>query len=428
MDLLSTVMSLIALAVTLVCFVFGTSGILIYLFLRPIIDWGYDFAIFGLSVPALAGLLPLVYVCVKANVYFRKIPTTTPFFITVVICWVLYATIHLITIDMVNGHIIESIESVARISSTFAGYILIRHHCDTPNKYRALLLVLMGMGWLAFLNILLYQAGMTGSIEYKTFAGNSRVSGFSHGIISLRYYYAFALIAAIVFMGASRRVSSKVFGLATILISTIGLYFTFSKSAVLFFLTIMLFSTVLQVHKSQTKRVTQAVVLLSVGVPVLMFAGIDYVAAIFYKEISADPSAVALNGRFNAWALFFDRFQESSWLDIIIGNFDHLKTGFSGGVHNDYLMNLGRYGVIGLMIYVVMIATISFHAFVTFGFRQVITDYDRSKIILLRCFIVFWIIDVIGLHVSNMPVFMCLVFGLYGLVDQQRLRARGSYR
>ena len=127
---------------------------------------------------------------------------------------------------------------------------------------------------------------------------------------------------------------------------------------------------------------------------------------------------MVFQGRGGIWKSFLEDFRDEPIVAQMLGTFipANLSPGLKGGVHNDFLMNLNRYGYIGLIIYIIIIILMVKYAFIEFRKWIGKTPKLDSMIFLSGALTILWIIHSMGFHTSMYPSLMLILFGVFGLI------------
>jgi len=388
-------------------------GMIAFLFIRPIIDMTWDQNIFwGFSLLHITGIIPLfilIYVIITGRV--RTDFLRQNILYISLICFLGYVLLHLLYIGA-YGRMITGLDAFMRLTNTISGLILFPLAFHKEKHYKWFLNVII-ISSIIPLSILLLQAFGLVELRYQTSVGNIRYEGFYNGPVNLRYFFSFALLAVIAKMICYRKVS--VLGLIIGSFMFIGITLTYSKAGTLF---ILILPLVFMTLKKKARILLPLLILFSI--PIIWIQSSGYFNNVFIKEIGALEKDIdveyALQGRILIWQIFWDNFSNDSFTHQMLGSFSAGKVGFGGGIHNDFLLNLCRYGYVGLLLYSLLVFTMLKAAFLDFQKWIGQTAMLDSAIFIARALTALWLIDSIGLHPSMYPSLMLIVFGIFGLV------------
>jgi hypothetical protein len=286
----------------------------------------------------------------------------------------------------------------------FIGFYMVQAFFTDEKKIRYLLLSLILAGIFP-MSIGIYEF-VTNHHWHKTFTeGLIRNIGLYHDAITMRYYALQTILSIILY--CSMFLKSYVLNLIAILYacaSAIVMYKTYSKAG-LIVLSVWLFAwAVLR------RNIFLLILLVCLGVTAVSVENgvLTNVYRVFNKEIGAlngtGKSVRVFEGRVYLWKSLLNEWQELSPLQKTFGS-GKMAT----GSHNDYLMMLYHGGVFGLLIYLVLLATV--------GVRILVNLFERAgplNIGALMAFIM-WMTDSMGLVPSAYSGYQWFVWGVIGL-------------
>jgi hypothetical protein len=395
------------------------NGLMAYIIFRSIVDWGWAIKLLpGFSVTAVGSLIPIFFIAIKPRWIIRTYYMARQAFpLKVLFFLVLYSMLHWV-IDIYDYSFTHGLSGTIRLSSGIAGAVLFLHLVNTKERYKALLISILVLGLISQLAVILQSYGFfVGNSSFYNDNSLVRNSGLSHGVISIRQYAEFGILASISLFFMEKKLIIKALYLTAIVIMCYGIISVHSKAGIFFLLALVLLT-------SKTFFRTKEGIFLVISLmffSIILYTDIVlYVEKVFSKEILSIfinqqdfNNSNALNGRVVAWSLFFSKIENAPILDILLGSYNNLKIGFTGSVHNDFLLNFGRYGVVGLVIYILMI-----FSFIVFFLKKGCSRNDRqssSRVFMYRGLVLIWIIDSIGLQPSLYPVLLMLLFGFLAL-------------
>lgn len=387
--------------------------LIVFLLVRPLIEMTWETKIIGsFSLLDVSGVMPFFILLIFAmtkNVNTKFLSNSWLY--KSMILFFSYIILHLIYMIM-NHQLIFGLDSVMRLSNSLSGLILFPLAFSKENHYKSFLNVIIISSIIPFF-ILLLQ--LSGSLELRsqTAVGYVRYSGFFNGPVNLRYIFTLALLATFAKMICDHKVN--VLGLIVGILMLIGILLNFSKAGTLFILILpLIFATL----KKDARFILPLLILTSI--PIIWIQSSDYFDNIFLKEISAMQKNIdiefALQGRVRIWEVFWDQFSNEPFMTQMLGSFSAGKVGFGGGIHNDFFLNLCRYGYVGLLLYSFLVFVMLKSAFLDFKKWLGKTAILDSMIFIARAVTALWLIDSIGLHPSMYPSLMLFVFGVFGLI------------
>jgi hypothetical protein len=146
---------------------------------------------------------------------------------------------------------------------------------------------------------------------------------------------------------------------------------------------------------------------------------IDQIVQIFHKEIDfiegKGEAERTFNGRWYMWQEMYSDWNKLDWPAKTFGS-GKVAT----GSHNDYIQMLFHGGVVGLLIYLVLLGTI--------GFR-ILTNLRRkadSLTIAALMALTSWLVDTIGLVPSAYSGYQWFIWGIVGLSLRRRILDNAS--
>lgn len=296
----------------------------------------------------------------------------------------------------------------------FIGFYMLQafFHQEKGKPLETLLLAMIVAG-LFPIGVGVYQI-FTGRVWTAAQAeGIIRYVGLYHDAFTVRAY-AFQTILALLLYAAlygRRNILLKGAALVYGAVSAIVLFRAYSKAGIL---SLGLWAVV---WIGLQRKVKSLIVLGAAGFLVGVYYVseiIDQVARLFQKEIGAIHGKVEVSrtfaGRWYGWEGMIARWQEFGWVQKMFGSGE-----VATGSHNDYLQILFHGGVIGLLIYLVLLAAVGLKIMTNLWERV-----DPTGVAALMLFLM-WLVDTIGLVPSAYPGYQWFVWGMIGL--SLRLRA-----
>ncbi len=416
-----------AVAATLYVFFLSFSSpmlaLLIFLFLKPIIEMSWDQKVVGsYSMLDFAGILPCLlalYFSGTGRIRHRWKRNDLWFLL------LLFLAFGIIKI-FISGNQDESFfyfEKSMRLTNAIAALILFQALIKNNDDYASLLFVMRTLAIIPIVFLFLQNIGFIDLRTQGSASGDIRILGFYHDVVNQRYYFSTGLLAAIGYLMYNKKFT--ILNLILACLFVYGLIMGYSKASTVFLITIPL---VFLTFRKDFRAIFPALFL--VIAVYFVFESSGYLDSIFRKEIAVGADDVevgrALNGRVVVWQAFWRNFTSRSVWEHLLGSRAASSSGFSGGVHNDFLGNLGSYGVVGLSLYSLIVFAMT---------KRVFFDYQKwlgkvrlldSAIFMARSFVLLWVVDSIGLHPSLYPTLMFLVFGIIGATES--LLERQEYR
>jgi O-antigen ligase len=237
--------------------------------------------------------------------------------------------------------------------------------------------------------------------------GLTRYVGLYHDAFTVRFYMMQTLLASLVYVamhpriGAARLAAMMGYCSAALIV----VFKAYSKSAM----------SALFVWALMWALLRRRYALLAVGAAGAVVAGTyfsseitDQIGQLFNKELSVlaghGDVRLTFQGRWFAWAGMIDEWKQFSAFAQVFGS-GHRAT----GSHNDYVQLLIHGGIVGLVLYVALLAAI--------GTRLMRNVFARRSPLNVAATMAFgmWLIDSIGLVPSVYPPYQWFVWGLIGL-------------
>lgn len=306
-----------------------------------------------------------------------------------------------------NKDFLQGADVFFRYVNGFIGFYMLQAfvHDDRGKQFRVLLLAMMTAG-LFPMGIGLYQL-LTGKVWITAqVEGINRYVGLYHDAYTVRYY-AFQTIMALLLYGSlfSRNVVARLGLLVYGVVSTAVMIGAYSKSGIV---TLAMWGATWTLLR---KKMTTFIVLVAcVGVVGVYYSSdiADNIAQLFHKEIGAFEGKVHLEqtfqGRWYSWEKMLGQWKK----------FDSLKQTFGSGevaigAHNDFLQILFHGGMVGLLLYLVLLSSIGLA--IIGNLRRKSDPMGVAALMLL----LMWLVDSIGLVPSAYPGYQWFVWGLIGL-------------
>lgn len=390
-------------------------GIIVMMLSKPVIDTSFYVPVaFGVTLTQLFGVLVpgiifLHMLVARRGNHVRNMPMHA--------IWLVYAGYVFLFSLLIVYHdgTMPGLDVFFRHINGLIGFYMMQTFFREERKMRLLFVVFIVAGIFPVATTL-YQIA-TGTVWHHlahmaTEGGFVRTAGLYYHIMTLRYYAYQALIGLLLVGGMTERLGivKRVFGWGYGVSILYVVFRTYSKAGFFALGLWALLWTVLQ-----KKFMALILVLLSVLVVVPYFASdiSDAVYTVFHKEVGAiegkEVGEEAFSGRLYGWAARMEGWSELNLLSQIFGS-GHIMT----GAHNDYLMMLYHGGIVGLLIYVVLLSAMGVRIV-----REMRRKVDRLGIAALMLYLTF-LIETVGLVPSAYPHFQWLVWGMVGLFLRKR--------
>ncbi len=259
------------------------------------------------------------------------------------------------------------------------------------------------------LSMSVYQNILGGTIRTEeTIFGLVRNIGFYHDAYTLRFYSLQTLAALILYiMYFTQKGQLTVRGFLTSLglLAIFTIYRIYSKAG---YLILAQWATVWFWFRKQFLVLILVFLVGTISVSVAEFSWLEDVQAVYAKEIAVLTGGgevdAMFQGRVGGWRETFKGWQKAPFLAQLFG------TGTTAlGMHNDFLRALIGTGLIGLILYCILIGWA-----LIISFRNCIRQATPLNIMALMLLIM-WLIDAMGLVPGGYPGYQIFVWGVVGL-------------
>jgi hypothetical protein len=384
-------------------------GILIAVVIRPIIECFYEhqYAVAGFRPPEYLGfLLPIVLflnILLSKNRSFLRAPNS--------IVWILYIYFQLFGTGLIYvlGDDFElSVNYFFRAFNGFIGFFIFQQYFQTKKDFQILLIVHLIAGIFP-LGMSLYQNLLGGLIRSEmTTGGLIRNIGLYHDAYTMRLY-SFQTLAAVILYWCYF-VKSNSFAKRSILtiyslLAGFTIYKLFSKAGYIIVAEWLIVWTV-----AQKKFAYLGIILIIVIAASLMMKGpvFDTLDIVYSKEIGAlkgvEKADRLFAGRVGAWKVLLKQYADNSIALKLFGDgAPHTDA------HNDYLRALLGTGVLGLLIYLVLLGSMAVRTIN----RCLKNNTPLNTLAVMLVFM--WLIDSIGLVPGAYTGYQIFVWGFVGL-------------
>lgn len=380
-------------------------GMLALLIIKPITDAAYLQGIFGIRIPEiLGGLVPIVFFC--RILMFRDDKQEG---LPLVFIWVMYVFTNIIGSAMIltTGKFRQAFELIFLIFHGVVGFYMFQFYVRDKVQFQRLLIVILVAGLFPML-MGAYQAatGVTWQLRH-TAGGLVRNVGVYHDVFNFRSLAQISIAAILLYWVyfSKGRLWTKIFLFAYAINCSVVVFKAYSKAGYVIFGLWVVVWAVLNRKIGWLLAIIVAVIGINFAMGNMLF---DDVATVFYKETAAiegtGETKFILSGRLTVWEKYLKEWHEFDVIQKIFG------AGRAGGTaHNDYIRALISGGVVGLSMYIILLAVI--------GWKVAVNLFRDKNPLNILAFMIFlmWIVDTIGLVPSLYPAYQWYVWGFIGL-------------
>jgi O-antigen ligase len=384
-------------------------GIMVVIAIKPLIDATWNYSIAGINLLQIVGvMLPLVVLA--RNKSFSHVP--------LIGIWMTYVIYNMFTYSFTifEGRVMMFIDSSFRILNGFVGYYMMQTYFSDKEAFRKLLLAFI-LGSLFPMLMGLFQAVTGYTWHERMAAGLVRNVGMYHDSQVFRTYGFQTITAIILYWSYFITPKIKFLFIKKILLLTLTglcllvLFKIYSKAA---YMVGVLWFLIWIISRGQIRS------LIFITIMAL------FLSLIFGNKISNEAQQVfsketnfletqeddihsefnqkrTLGGRWYIWELAMNEYYNRSFLGQLFGN------GISAAVHNDFLKTLLSGGIIGLLIYIILLIAIGI---------KIVNNYlkERSALnVMALMLFIMWLVDCTGLVPSLYPAYQWYVWGFIGL-------------
>ena len=394
----------------LIALVFDTrKAILVAVMIRPVTDCFYEanYAVAGLKPTEYLGILLPTLIFIKIimtrELSFTRAPLS--------LLWIgflffqLFGTVLIVT---VGNDAMLGANYFFRAFNGFIGFFLFQEFFRTKDEFRVLLIAHIVAG-LFPMGMSFYQNILGGAIRSeKTIGGLVRNIGFYHDAYTLRLY-CFQTLAAILlywcYFLSGIKFIARSFLLLLSALATLTVYKIYSKAGYL-----ILVEWLLVWNIAQKKFLRMIMIILFLIVAGFLSKGkmTETLDSVYSKEVGAmqgkEKSDRLFQGRVGGWKTALKEYSENSiFLQMVGDGSPHT------GAHNDFIRALLGTGFIGLLFYLILLATIGFRTLQNCWRQQ--TPLNIMAVMLIGM----WVIDAMGLVPGAYPGYQIFVWGFIGL-------------
>ncbi len=405
---------LLVIALVLSVMTFGAfvmapmTGVALLFIAKPVVDATWrELLVAGMPLTQIvAGLVPLVVLGHMLTASNDAQLTRMPLWPL----WMVYTVVlSLSVVQIIYGQDLRTGFSVLlRHMNGFIGFYMVQAFFRREREIKLFLTALvvaglfpMGMG--------LYQlaTGIVWQGEEQQIEGIIRNVGLYHDAITIRQYALQTILAILLYAAAfpPQRVAAAtglwaLAGLAVVVLSK-----AYSKAGLAILGLWALSWTLLR------RKLVVFLALLGIGAVVGAYLASNYlgeVARIYQKELGFLSGTVAadrtFNGRWYVWQEMFREWQKLGTAAKVFGSGREAL-----GAHNDYLQILFHGGLIGLALYLALLASVG-----TLLVRNLMRRVDPFAVAGFMVFLA-WMVDTIGLVPSAYSGYQWFVWGMIGL-------------
>ncbi|MBA5866257.1 MAG: hypothetical protein GDA67_06110 [Nitrospira sp. CR1.3] len=392
------------------------AGIVLLFISKPIIDatWGQPVVADLPLTQVVSGLVPIVIfarmVIARPEEQFRHMPLRG--------VWATYAMFIGFCSSIALFH--EGWSSGANVFfrhiNGFVGFYMIQAYFHQQGRLKVLLLGLIVAGFFP-IGTGLYQLATGTTWRFQEVEGIARNIGLYHNGVTIRLYALQSILAALLYgvLYAKSGIVKQAAVWAYMAMAAAVLAKAYSKAGILI-ITLWISSwTLLQRKFAAFAVILGLVFILGVSLAAAYF---ESIVQIYHKELGffsgREEAFRTFNGRWYGWEEMYTR-----WM-----HFDVFAKAFGSGqltlgAHNDYLQMLFHGGIVGVLLYLVLLGTV--------GYRVVLNLRTCSDPLAIAALMLFlsWIVDTIGLNPSAYPQYQWFLWGMIGL--SFRLRENEAY-
>jgi len=388
-------------------------GVMALFIVRPIVDTTFATPLlFGLKLTELvSSAVPLVILYRIVVDSGKDRPFADMPLKWIWILWSLDALVFSILI-MFNQGWLDGLAVVMRHWNGLAGFYMLQAYCKNDEDFRRFLWALAIAGLFPMATGVI--EGLTG-VHWSVTLGEGGVIrniGLYHDAITIRCYALQTILSLMLIAATAKRQSfpTSVFCLFYGLAAVFVIKGVYSKSG---FLTLGAWLLLWPLLRRQFKALTAlaaSALVLSLYYAKEIWESIGFV---FAHELAAVQGVGAVNrafeGRWSIWEDTFNDWQSSSQLGQWLG-----AGRVAFGAHNDYLQVLIHGGMLGLVIYMLLLITVGWSIA-----RLLLKRCDPWAVAALLAYIM-WMVDTIGLVPSAYSGYQWFVWGIIGYSLRKR--------
>lgn len=405
------------MAILIVLLIFGVAtlmlfdtkkGILATVITRPLIDcfWEAKDIILGVKPTEINGVvIPLLLlfkiIISKEHKLFRS---------TFAVALGIYSIYQFFPVLLMSSEegVLTGLNYLFRSLHTFAGFVAFQEFFQNREDFKKLLLAYILAG-LTPLGMSFYQNVLGGVIRTEeTIGGLVRNIGFYHDAYTLRFY-TLQTLGSLILYGAYFAKPGQVWLQGVIwalgLFCIFTIYRIFSKAG---YLILAQWAVVWFVFKKQIVILGLILLASILAASFARFTWMEDIQEVYSKELGAlkgqERVERTLAGRVGGWLATWDNWKNKPFLQQLFGSGTTAL-----GAHNDFLRVLLGTGIIGLFLYLWVLAWALAKA--ATNVLKAATPLNIMALMLL----LMWLIDAMGLVPGGYPGYQILVWGVVGL-------------
>lgn len=381
-------------------------GISLVLLARPVVDASWDqMVVWELNWPRMMSVMvPLLvlfhmFVTARGEAAFRHMPVRW-----VWIPYSLYCLVFSVIIFVQEGGIVGT-EVFFRHINGIVGFFALQAYFNQPELLRRVLITLLVAG-LFPLGVGLYQLATGASLNEQLAEGLVRRVGFYHDGFTVRFYMMQTLLCTVLYAAMFARRAWIVLAALAVLgaACSVMVYFSYSKSAVA---TLVLWGIVWVVFQRDWKVLFGGAVLALALVALSGGVVVESLSVLFRKEIGFAEGEVGAQrlfaGRMIGWIGMLNEWSQLSAAEQWFGAGRRAT-----GAHNDYLQLLFHGGIVGVLLYLLLLVTLGVKLLRRAWSKDVLATVGLMALAM-------WLVDSIGLVPSSYPGYQWFIWGVIGL-------------
>lgn len=393
------------------------TGVVLLFISKPIIDATWDAPIFfGMPLTQIiSGLVPIFVagrmVIAKNDESFRLMPLKWIWLVYVCYAGVFSAFI------LYNQDPQSAANIFFRYGNGLAGFYMLQAFFRQDHRQKLIFLAMM-IGGLFPIGVGLYQLATGTTWQAQDIEGISRNIGMYHDAITIRHYAMQTILA--IFLFGSVFTHEHILQLAGrwlyLSLATVVMAKAYSKAG---FLTLGLWVGCWNGLQKRFLTLSFLVLFGFLGGSYYATQHMDQIVQIYHKEINFIEGKGEAKRTFNGrWYLWQEMYSEWDQLDWPAKTFGSGKIAL--GSHNDYFQMLFHGGVLGLLIYLVLLGTIGSR--ILMNLRRKADPLTIAALMALTS----WLVDTIGLVPSSYSGYQWFIWGIIGLSVRQRIIEEAS--
>lgn len=383
-----------------------TKGVLLLIALKPIIDTSWDKAFLGTNC------LRIIGVSVPIIIIFRIIFSNDGrlFDMPLTIPWILYAFVNFISFVMIMsfGRGIRSLDFFFRSINGFVGFYMFQNYFNEISKFHRLLVAYLIGGIFPMLTGI--YGAVTGKVWHmRKAAGLIRNVGLYHDSVCFRHLSYMTIGAILLYWGIfvnkiNKKKLVKLSLFAYAMACCVVIFKVYSKAGYLIFALWVLIWTFMKKKFGFLLIIILAIFAINFLTNNKIFREVGMT---FSKETGiiegTEDSKYLLSGRLGTWEEYLKHWMSLDFFYKLFGSGDNVSA------HNDYVRALLSSGILGLVIYIIVLVAMGWNIL-----KKLIYQQTDINIIAFMVFVM-WIVDSIGLVPSMFPAYQWFTLGFIGL-------------